>query len=327
MLAARRDRQLVDDDEDIVGLLAVLRSTLREHGAHLHAGRVTPSEAWFALEAGRGPITAAIGAFCHEYARSFNARHQSSGVLFKPHSRVLLFQHDRWLIRLMHYIHGSRHELEQNKCWWTTERVYAEHRHLVGVTTYVIFRLLSKGNRDRYVQDQAYGESAKEPSDPQHVNLFLHGSPEDPRLLGDMDFVADVWRLTRQKPPPKRLSTEAMFNRIRAAAAAVLSRFKEKCNETLSAPRARDWERLATLERVCSKSRKVPLPLVRLIIATHVVGCGIATRAQLARFFNCHPTSLSLKRRKWCEANYPEWFVHCDVSNKQVYSDASSANS
>jgi hypothetical protein len=325
VLTARRARQLVDDDEDIARLLAVLRSTLREYGAHLHAGRVTPSEAWFALQAGKRPITAATGAFCHRYARRFNDRHQSSGALFKPHSHVLLFQHERWLIRLMHYIHGSRHELEHEKCWWTTERVYAEHRRVIGVTTYVIFRLLSNGNRDRCVQDQAYGESAKEPHNPQHANLFLHGSPEDPRLLGDTAFVADVWQRTRQNSPHSQpLRDEATFNRIRAAVATVLSRFKAKCKETLSIHRAREWERLATLESVCSKSRKVPLPLVRLIIATHVIGCGIATRAQLARFFNCHPTSLSLKRRKWCEAKYPEWFVHRDVPAKEVDSDAPS---
>jgi hypothetical protein len=323
VLAARRARRLVEDDEDIARLLAVLRSTLREYGARLHAGRVTPSEAWFALEAGKRPITAATGAFCHEYARRFNDRHQSSAPLFKPHPHVLLFQHERWLTRLMHYIHGSRHELEREKCWWTTERVYAEHRRVVGVTTYVIFRLLSKGNRYRYVQDHAYEESVNEPRDPQQVNLFLHGSPEDPRLLGDTTFVADVWRRTRQKPPhSQRLSNEATFNRIRAAVDAILARFNEKCKETLSPHRSREWEHLATFDNVCSKWRKVPLPLVRLIIASHVIGRGVATRAQLAQFFNCHPTSLSLKRRKSCEAKYREWFVHCDVSTKQGARDA-----
>jgi hypothetical protein len=319
VLAARRGCRLVHDNADLAILLGVLRSTLRDHGVHLHAGRVTASEAWFALQASDGPITTTTGVLCHEYARLFNDGHQTSGALFKRHPYVLLFQHELWLIRLVHFIHGNDQGFEQRKCCWTTAQVYAEHLRITGITTHVVFRLLSKGSSDRSVQDRAYRESAKVPLDPEVSYLLLHGSPEDSRLLGDAAFIACVRRRTRQNGPGIQKPTdEATFKRIHAAAATVLSKFREECNELLGPRKAREWRCFATLENIRSKSRKVPLPLVRLIIATHVIGRGIATRAQLARFFDCHPTSLSLKRRKWCEATYPEWFVQCCVSTDQV---------
>ncbi len=69
------------------------------------------------------------------------------------------------------------------------------------VTTNVVLRMLTRGAYSREVQEEAYRQLLDQPPLPSHIRLFRHGSAKDPRLLGDAEFMADMWRKTGRRSP------------------------------------------------------------------------------------------------------------------------------
>src|SRR5260370_2935468 len=102
------DRRIVTSQAELETVLKLLRATLRERGARLHAGYVAEREVHLVLQAGEGPLSAITGGFQHEYARVFNRIHDEHGSLFRLHHHVLLFQHQRWLVPPVHFNHWLR---------------------------------------------------------------------------------------------------------------------------------------------------------------------------------------------------------------------------
>src|SRR5258708_1483893 len=137
--------------------------------------------------------------------------------------------------------------------------------------------------------------------------MLTYGSPEDSSMLGDAEFLAKTW-LTTHQSSPRQSQVLPSSGEVRRAVVDAVEQFGAMCDLALSRMQARAWKRVVTLEKLCSHSRKRPLPTIRAVITSHLIACRIATRAQAARLFGCRPETLSVDRRRHAEVLFVEWF-------------------
>jgi hypothetical protein len=306
------NRTIVTSPAELKTVLKLLRQTLRERGARLHAGYIAKHEAHLALQAGEGPLSAITGSFQHEYARLFNRTHDERGSLFRLHYHVLLFQHQQWLVPLTHFIHWIR-RLEspddyQGGLWWSSDAVYRGSKKQDWVTTNVVLRMLTRGAYNRQIQEEAYRKLFDQPPPPSHARLFRRGSAKDPRLLGDAQFISDVWRQTGRRLPHRVPRARDLEGDIPVVMMQVIQQFNALCDQRLPRDLAAAWRRIVNFENLQSRSRKRPLPMVRALSVSYLIKHKIATPAQAARFFGCGPRPISANRRRFYEALFRECF-------------------
>lgn len=306
------NRTIVTNRTELAKVLELLRRALRGRGARLHAGYVAEREIHLVLQAGEGPLSAITGSFQHDYARHFNRGHDGRGSLFRPHHHVLLFQHQRWLVPLVHFVHWlPRAEVRGDHAaalYWSSDAAYSESGKHHWVTTNVVLRMLSRGAPDRRSREEAYRRVFDRAPQPDHLALFRHGSPEDPRLLGDAQFIADVGRGTGRRPPDRGRRTLNPDTDIQTVMMRIVERFQALCDQRLSRRQAAAWRRLLTYENVRSKSRRRPLPMLRALTVSYLVEHRLASQVQAARFFGCAPRSLSARRRRYYQVFFREAF-------------------
>jgi hypothetical protein len=311
-LHAENGRRLLTSQTNLDAFLQILTATLQKQGARLHGGYVGETEVHLALHVGEKSASAFTAALCHDYARFFNRAHQQTGSLFKPHPHVLLIQQPLWLIPLVHLIHQlpDRRALESNDLavWWSSDAVYRRRARMNGLVTTVILRSVSRGSRSRRTQDDAYARRFGEAPDPNDAHRFLHGSSLDPRILGDDDFISDIWRLAGQRPAPRRKMGARNDVLIQNTLEEAIRRFRTLCEGALRPRQTSAWLRTLTLENVRAMSRKHPLPMIRALCVSHLLGQHLATRLQAARFFGCRPEALSAGRRQRHERSFHQLF-------------------
>lgn len=304
-------RSIVTSRAELKTVLKLLRVTLRKKGARLHAGYVAEREAHLVLQAGEGPLSAITGSFKHQYARLFNQTHDENGSLFRLHHHVLLFQHQRWLVPLVHYIHWIRRletpDDDQAGVWWSSDAAYRGSAKQGWVTTNVVLRMLTHGASGRQVREEAYLGLFDQVPESNHIQLFKHGSAEDPRLLGDAHFIGDMWRRTGRRLPDRGRHARHLEGDISRVVARMIEQFNTLCDERLP-HQAAAWRRIATYDNVRSRSRKRPLPMIRALSAAYLIEHEIATAAQAARFFGSGARSVSARRRRSYQELFREWF-------------------
>lgn len=305
-------RRIVTNQEDLVAIRKVLRRTLREKHARLHAGYVTEGEVHLVLQAGEEPLSTITGRFQHEYARVLNARHGEHGSLFRMHYRSLLFQHQHWLVPLVHFVHWLRRIANEDTgaggLWWSTDAAYRGEVTEDWVTTSATLRMLSRSAYRRSGQKEAYREFIGRPPDPRHLNLFRGGSEEDPRILGDKEFITETWRRSGVLATASQRRATNIQEDIRRTLEQIIRQFNGLCDTRLPRKQTADWARVLTLENVCSRSRKRPLPMVRALSVSYLADRGIATVADAARFLRRGARSLSARRRRQYEDLFRRWF-------------------
>jgi hypothetical protein len=309
-LRAAKGRELVTSTADLHMLLQLLFESLRRNGAQLHAGSVTAVEAHFAVRSGERPPNEITRRFCHDYARWFNRLHGERGSLFQSHPRILLMQHPLWLVRVAHVIHWiPRLRAAAGVICWSSDAAYRNRGRRTGIITHTILRLLTHGARNREVQEKAYSERFDRHPSPEDVHSLARGSPEDPRILGDSAFVAEIWRSTGQRLPGREKTEESVDEAIQRAAVEVLGRVLA-ISAKLPSRTAAAWKRIATPEQLRSHSRKAPLPMIRALLASYCINRSMATRAQLAKFLGCHPKTLSAQRCRYFEVRLSKLLKH-----------------
>jgi len=309
-LGSVRGRRIATAQADFTAAGKVLKRTLREKGAQLHAAYIAEREAHLVIRMGEGPLSGFTGRFQHEYARIFNARHGERGQLFRLHHRSLLIEHRRWLVPLVHFVHWIERietpEAGTDGLWWSTDAVYRGEAREDWVTTNVALRMLKSGAYNRAAQVQAYRELMSKEPDARHIYLFNHGSAKDPRILGGEEFLREIWRINEPPAASARRSGDSEQD-ISGAAMRIISAFNALC-KTQSQPQIFGWTERLTYESLRSGSRRRPLPMVRALIASYLVGHELATVTQTARFFGCDPKTLSARRRGVYAAAFKQRF-------------------
>ena len=306
------NRRIVTSQVELKALLKQLRTTLREKGARLHAGYIAEHEAHLALQAGDGSVSAITGSLQHGYARFFNRVRDEHGSLFRLHHRAILFQHQKLLVPLAHFIHWIRRldapDNYQNGLWWSTDAIYRGSKKQDWVTTNVVLRMLTRGAYSRGIQEEAYRNLFERPPPLSQARSFRRGSAKDPRILGDPQFVDEIWRKTGRRSPNQTRRARDYQGDIQDVVRQVIEQFNSLCDKRLPPEQAKAWKRIVTSENLRSRSRKRPLPLVRALSASYLIQHRIATPAQVARFFNCGPKPVSAQRRRFYEARFRECF-------------------
>jgi hypothetical protein len=306
------NRRIVTRQVELKAVRKQLRTTLREKGAQMHAGYIAEHEAHLVLRVGGGTVSAITGSFQHEYARIFNRIHHEHGSLFRMHYHVLLFQHQQWLVPLAHFIHWIRRlqapDDYQGGLWWSSDAVYRGKKKQDWVTTNVVLRMLTRGAYSRQIQEEAYRKMFDQAPVPNHARLFKRGSAKDPRLLGDAQFIAEVWRQTGRRSPDRTRRARDLEGDIPGVVMQVIEQFNALGDQRLRREQAAAWRRIVTYEHLRSRSRKRPLPMVRALSVSYLIKQKIATPAQAARFFNCGPRPVSANRRRFYEVLFRECF-------------------
>jgi hypothetical protein len=305
-------RHIVTNQDDLIAVHKVLRRTLREKHARLHAGYVSEREAHLVLQAGEAPLSAITGRFQHEYARIFNASHGEHGSLFRLHYRSLLFQHQHWLVPLTHFVHWLRRiegrDAASDGLWWSTDAVYRGKATENWVTTSVMLRMLTRGAYKRSLQEEAYRKLMDNLPDPSHVKLFRRGSVQDPRVVGDKEFIADAWRMTGTRARTRQRKSSDFEEDIGRTILQIIRQFNALCASRLRPKHAAAWIRVLTFENLRSGSRKRPLPMVRALSVSYLAKRGIATVADSARYLGRGTRALSAQRRRQYEDLFRRWF-------------------
>jgi hypothetical protein len=88
----------------------------------------------------------------------------------------------------------------------------------------------------------------------------------------------------------------------------MLERFSVLFNPQIPPVTARRWLRVSTLDNVCSKSRRPPLPMLRALVASQLVAGGCFRLDQVEGFFHCRPRTLSAGRRRAYQARFEALF-------------------
>ena len=174
------------------------------------------------------------------------------------------------------------------------------------MTTNVVLRMLVPGAHSRDVQGDAYREFFGRA--PTHVRAFKRGSIEDPRILGDPQFVEDTWRITGRPSPDRARRARRLEGNIPGVVARVIEQFNALCDKQLPARQAAAGRRIVTYENVRSRSRRRPLPMVRALSVSYLIEHKIATPSQAARFFSCGPRPVSAGRRRFYALLFRKWF-------------------
>jgi hypothetical protein len=298
-LRAHPRRDLVTGATDLDALLDLLLHTLRRTDARMHAGCITSREIHLILQTRGRPVHEFSRNFCHRCARTFNQTHDESGSLFQSHPRILLLQHQLWLVRAAHVLHWVyRPKCMGSKAYWSTDLAYRNHTRRDGIVTHALLHMLSRGARDRDIQDAAYRRTFDQPPSARDVQALEHGSPEDSRILGDPGFVADVWRTAMYRISRKQRTVQSTEEAMQRAVTVTLESFLAVCEQKMPARRTALYREISTVENLRSHSRRSPLPLIRALTASHVIDHALATQTQVAEFFGCHPKTLSLQRRR-----------------------------
>lgn len=313
VLRSAIDRRIVTNRADLATALKLLRRTLRAKGARLHAGYIAEREVHLALQAGEVPLSAITGEFQHAYARAFNRAHHEYGSLFRLHYHVLLFQHQSWLVPLTHFIHWIRRPDTPDDCtggpWWSSDAAYRGLEKQDWVTTNVVLRMLNRGAYSRHVPQEIYRRFFDKAPDPGNIRMFRHGSEEDPRLLGDAQFITDVWRRTgRRSPDRARRRTPRLEGDIRGVVMQVIEQFTALCVGQLPQQKAATWSSIVTYENLRSRSRRRPLPMLRALSVAYLVAQKIASPTQAAHFFGCGLRPVSARRRRFYVAQLHQLF-------------------
>lgn len=310
-LYSRDGRSLVKNSADLKVLLDLLGATLMRKGAHLHAGCVLSTEIHLAIQSGEAPVSEITRGFCHDYALRFNRIYGERGRLFRAHPRVLLIQHRLWLVPLVHVIHWipQLHQLHRSAGdeYWNSDAVYRGRERREGLITHAVLHMVSHGARSRDAQQNAYRRRFDPAPGTEDIRLLLIGSPSDSRVLGDAEFLRETWLATHQRPPQQGRGIAAIGD-VRPIVVHAVEQFAAVCDVALSRRQTRAWKRVVTLEQLCSRSRKRPLPTIRALIASYLIARHIATRTQAARFFGCRPKTLSIDRRRRAETLFVKWF-------------------
>lgn len=290
-VAARR--RIVCSLEEIDVFLARLASSLRRAaGAKLHAFYLDAEQVHLVIRAGTLPLIPALGVFCHGYTRDVNRVRDESGALFSRRAHVTLFQTSSWLLPIARYVHSIRPPAVA-PLFASSDWTYRHSARMRGLTTSVVRRVLERQMENAARSGSTYDDFFDPGPDSLEVRSIERGSSGECWVLGDHRFIADIQRRhtsERDATPPRGATSD---QRIECVAERVIALIHALCNTYLYQSDAQEWICRTTVAALRSRSRKVPLPFVRALIADHAMALDLATVGEVERYFRLRPKSLA----------------------------------
>jgi len=212
------------------------------------------------------PVGRLMQRLSSQYARRVHRRQGESGHLFQQRYQALLIDPDTYLLKLIRYLHllpvRSGKVANPDEYEMSSHRAYSATTNVPWLTTSVALRMMAqKPDQARFAYRRLMFESI--PSD-DDVN-FDRGGPEDPRVLGDRQFMTNIPR--NQRVHRSTYSLEQVIDTV-------------SC--TLGLERS----------EVLSRSRQRRLALARALITWYATERGVATLAEVSRRLQRDPSTL-----------------------------------
>ncbi len=200
-------------DDDRVLLNRIVADTLERCQARLHAYCWMGNHVHMLIQIGDLPLGRAVLRIASGYARTVQARLETTGHLFERRYHAVLVDADRYLLSLLRYIHlnpvRAGLAARPGDYRWSSHHNYTGSRHEAWVTTEFALGLLG---RSHSIAVERYGKLLNAQLDESES-----GSPladlhqEDDRILGDDRFLAQL-RQTAPSPPRASLTIDDLID-------------------------------------------------------------------------------------------------------------------
>jgi putative transposase len=212
------------------------------------------------------PVGRLMQRLSSQYARRVHRRQGESGHLFQQRYQALLIDPDAYLLKLIRYLHllpvRSGKVASPDDYELSSHRAYLGTGNVPWLTTNVALRMLAqRPDQARY----AYRRLMFDTIPPEEELNFDRGGPEDPRVLGDRQFMTNIPR--NQRVHKSTYSLEQVIDTV-------------SC--TLGLERS----------EVLSRSRQRRLALARALITWYATERGVATLAEVSRRLQRDPSTL-----------------------------------
>ncbi len=212
------------------------------------------------------PVGRLMQRLSSQYARRVHRRQGESGHLFQQRYQALLIDPDAYLLKLIRYLHllpvrsGRVANIDDHEL--SSHRAYLGVMNVPWLTTSTALRMLSqRPEQSRYAYRRLMFDSVPPEED---IN-FDHGGSDDPRVLGDRQFMTQIPR--NQRVHRSTYSLEQVIDTV-------------SC--TLGLERT----------EVLSRSRQRRLALGRALITWYATERGVATLAEVSRRLQRDPSTL-----------------------------------
>jgi putative transposase len=254
------------EPNDYAAFESLLAAMLARCRMSVHAFCWTDHSLHLAVEISDMPLGRLMQRLTSQYAREIHRRHGWSGHLFQQRYQAILVDPQRYLPDLVRHIHTVPVRMGLVADAWAYP--FSSHHAYLGansppwLTTQAMLRIL--GHRSSHARE-AYRELMLERPNAGDEARFERGGGEDPRVLGDREFMSVI-------PREQRI--------IRS------SHSLDQVIDTVS--------RALAVERgeIFSRSRQRQLTLARALIAWYATQRGIATLAEVGRCLGRDPSTL-----------------------------------
>ena len=256
----------------------LLSAALNRTDSRLHAYCWTPNAIHMAVQIDEISVGRFMQGLTGRYARNIHQRDGASGHFFQQRYKALLVDPDEYLLKLIRHMHyvpvlgGLVHS--------PGEFAQSSHNAYVGVAD---VQWLNTRAALRSLNDNipgGYVELMSAPPSTQEIRLFEKGGPNDLRVIGGSQFLANLPR--RSRTYRSKVTLEQIIYTVTSA---------------LGVER----------EHVLSASRKRELAMARALIAWFATERHVATLSEVARQLRRDPSTLSvaISRYRVCR---PELF-------------------
>jgi hypothetical protein len=258
-IRGHRNAELFGERRDCERFQVLLGRALVRCRARLLAYCWLPNSAHLAVRLSDVPLESLMRHVCGPYSRYLHQERGHQGPVYRSRYRAVAIDAEFYLLPLLRYIHltpvTARLCADPSGYPWTSDRAYRDGERIPWLAKSEVLAALELRDRN---SARAYRALMGESQNAWIVAQFERGSRTDPRVAGSAGFVGTIQRKSGDR-------------RSCAFAKEVLAAV---CR----------WQNLAP-DMLFSRSISRHGVLVRSLVAWHVLGCGAANLAQLARWF------------------------------------------
>jgi putative transposase len=269
------------DDDDRLHWETLIELGLDRYSHRIHAYCWMTNHVHMAIQCHERPLSGFMRFVASQYSRATNKKMRRTGHLFERRHRAIIVQADTYLLELIRYIHlnplraGLVDSIDDYP--WSSHQAYLSGIPRPWLT--LDWALSVFGESQQYARQQ-YTRFVQTECPTAIRKQFHAGSEDDHRILGDDGFIASL-QLEPIAPPARQTLTELTGTICRKHGVSV-----------------------ADLK---SSSRERRYATIRAEVGLAAVEDGIASNAELARYFNRNQSGMSRainqQRRKSKQVN------------------------
>ena len=202
------------DATDRTRFLLLIQEGIEKFGHKVHAYCLLPASLQLVVEVADIPLSRIMQQLGFRYTRWFNDWHSQAGHLFQGRYKAILINPENYLLDLVREVHlapvRSGLASAPMNYPWSSHLAYCGREKVLWLSTERTYLQIEETGIRALMKFHAYvNEGSAEEAE---VN-FSRGGEDDPRILGDEEFVRGVMKLSRQKYQP-RVNPEKVFHLI-----------------------------------------------------------------------------------------------------------------